>query len=80
MVELAYRMPYHRAMKRSLFTSIARQSASNILDSLDMRPHQRSITLRRGQTVESAWTATGAYLRKALVRYGETSPRTTRTR
>jgi hypothetical protein len=68
-------------MKRTSFTTILRQSANDILDSLDMRPHTRYVPARRGQSVEHAWTATGSYLRKALDHYGQQlSSRSDRTR
>jgi hypothetical protein len=68
-------MRYHRAMKRASFTDILKASWNDILDSLDMRPRpSRYPVLRRGQTIEHAWAATGMYLRRAMDQYEQTAP------
>lgn len=77
MLEARTRLPYHILMKRSSLINILRQSADDILNSLDMRQRRsQPQPLRPGETVEAAWLNTGAYLRKAMDEYGPISSET----
>ncbi len=79
MIEMSTPVRYHRPMKRTSFTDIFKGSWSDLLDSLDMRRRpSRLPVLRRGQTVENAWAATGMYLRRAMDKYEQNAPATSR--
>jgi hypothetical protein len=75
MVEVQSYQQYHRSMNALSLSHVFRQSLQDLLDSLDMRQSLQPRALRPGETVESAWTSTGSYLRKAIDGYGEEASR-----
>jgi len=75
MIETSALMRYHNLMKHTSLADILTASWNDLLGSLDMRPRpSQPPVLRRGQTVENAWAATGMYLRRAIDQHGPNSP------